>query len=457
MGLLYRLLNRDGKYLSNEASKALACAIPNSSSALVCESPKKSLRFAHTGNVMGCCYNREYVLGKYPKDSIRSIWNGQKRNALNKALKYNDFGKGCSACHQALENNNFHNSGAAQYNYLRNYPNSKYPTMLDFEIGSTCNLECIMCNGEYSSTIRKNREGCSPYEEIYDDGFVQQLREFIPHLLEARFVGGEPFLVKIHYPIWNAIYELNPKCKISILTNGTVWNKSVEEFFRKGNVHISFSIDSINPEEYSIIRKRGHLSKVLNNFNAVRLMSAELGRSVVVNICVMRQNLHSIAETIKYFDNCDVEISLHEVEYPFHTSIWNWTIVEINSLKNNLSNMKLTGECSKNNQQKVDSMINGLTAMIQIVPFLQEKRNQMEKLDYCSVKRLFIENISTAKKSHLGKRVENILTLTENEMHENLLKKVLVEMLLFPQERLVGEVENLSDDRLKMKFKHAFG
>ena len=35
---------------------------------------------------------------------------------------------------------------------------SKYPSVLEFELINTCNLECVMCTGEYSSLIRAKRE-----------------------------------------------------------------------------------------------------------------------------------------------------------------------------------------------------------------------------------------------------------------------------------------------------------
>ena len=64
-----------------------------------------------------------------------------------------------------------------------------------------------MCGGKWSSAIRKNREGLPPLKNHYDKDFVKQIREFLPFLREARFIGGEPFLINLYYDIWEAITE----------------------------------------------------------------------------------------------------------------------------------------------------------------------------------------------------------------------------------------------------------
>ncbi|MCO5260555.1 MAG: SPASM domain-containing protein [Crocinitomicaceae bacterium] len=169
-----------------------------------CEAPIRSLRFNHSGNVLACCFNRGYVFGKFPEQSINEIWFGDKKNKLTKALFKNDFSLGCLNCEYYVKDNR-KSSGAFQYDYLKEQKQYKnYPTMFDFELGSSCNFECIMCSGEYSSAIRKNRENKKPYYSPYEEfsgQFIEQLVPFIPHLTEMRFLGGEPFLMNIYYKI----------------------------------------------------------------------------------------------------------------------------------------------------------------------------------------------------------------------------------------------------------------
>ena len=68
--------------------------------------------------------------------------------------------------------------------------------------------------GELSSGIRKNREGKPPLPMAYTDKFIEQLEEFIPHLEELRFNGGEPFAQRIVLDICDMVAEVNPKLKV---------------------------------------------------------------------------------------------------------------------------------------------------------------------------------------------------------------------------------------------------
>ena len=112
----------------------------------------------------------------------------------------------------------------------------------NFELSNICNLECVMCNGDYSSLIRKNREKRDELAIPYDEKFLLQLEEYIPFLEEVKFYGGEPFLIELYYGIWEKIIRLNPAVRISVQTNATVLNRRVNEVLSKTNFHINVSL-----------------------------------------------------------------------------------------------------------------------------------------------------------------------------------------------------------------------
>ena len=192
----------------------------------ICHAPFKSLLFIPSGKAMACHYNRGLSLGQYPEQSIKEIWFGQKIDKLRSYIDNHDLSYGCQNCRYNLNNRQFHLAGAWKHDYLGNSPNG-YPVLLDLQIDNTCNLECVMCSGEYSSLIRKNREKKPGYINPYDEAFVEQLTAFIPHLQGANFTGGEPFLIKTYFNIWDRILELNPQMQIYIHTNGTVLNERI--------------------------------------------------------------------------------------------------------------------------------------------------------------------------------------------------------------------------------------
>ncbi|MDP6909849.1 MAG: SPASM domain-containing protein, partial [Flavobacteriales bacterium] len=189
----------------------------------VCWAPFKSLYFGHYGKAIACCYNRTYILGNYPEQSIDEIWRGQQAENLRKYISNNNLDHGCQGCKSQILARNFDATKAKQYDQVKLNRNG-YPSVMEFELSNVCNLECEMCSGDFSSLIRQNREGKPPLEEPYDEAFVEQLEEFIPHLEEVKFYGGEPFLIDIYYQIWEKIIEINPTVRISVQTNGTILN-----------------------------------------------------------------------------------------------------------------------------------------------------------------------------------------------------------------------------------------
>ena len=96
-----------------------------------------------------------------------------------------------------------------------------------------CNLQCVMCNGELSSSIRSLREHRPPIEFTYGDQFFRELTEFLPHLKEAAFLGGEPFLSRDASRVWDLMIELDCHPSVHVTTNATVMNKRVESYIER--------------------------------------------------------------------------------------------------------------------------------------------------------------------------------------------------------------------------------
>lgn len=157
--------------------------IPPVNKDIVCYAPFVSINFDQTGEMTTCCFNRNLVLGEYPKRTIKEAWLSEEIQYLRTSLQKKDFGCGCRFCYEALQAKNF--SGALMNYYDMFYTpieKSTMPKCFVFEISNTCNLECIMCGGKWSSAIRKNREQLPAIKHPYDAGFVEQLKEFLPHL-----------------------------------------------------------------------------------------------------------------------------------------------------------------------------------------------------------------------------------------------------------------------------------
>lgn len=74
---------------------------------LLCYVPFRMMYFAFNGDIISCCHNRKNILGKYPEQSIKSIWFGKKINKLRKFIRANDLDYGCAVCKDQIISKNF--------------------------------------------------------------------------------------------------------------------------------------------------------------------------------------------------------------------------------------------------------------------------------------------------------------------------------------------------------------
>src|SRR5690606_37858093 len=73
----------------------------------ICYAPSLALNFEQNGHVTACCFNRTYVLGSYPQNTLSEIWKGEPIAALREALKKNDLSLGCQNCEKMIREGNF--------------------------------------------------------------------------------------------------------------------------------------------------------------------------------------------------------------------------------------------------------------------------------------------------------------------------------------------------------------
>ena len=211
----------------------------------LCNAPFASMNISFWGTASPCCYNNA-LIDDYSVTSLTEIWNGDNYRKYRRAIRNGDLPEACSICNTCLLNGEYESTKIHQYDNLkvsRIFPNK----LRKIEIASSniCNLECIMCHGEASSSIRKNRENKEPIQNQYMYKFRNELKPLLPSMQEIVFLGGEPFLNPLYYDIWEDIIAINPKCKISVVTNGTILNDRIKLLIERGDFKINLSFDAI--------------------------------------------------------------------------------------------------------------------------------------------------------------------------------------------------------------------
>jgi len=277
----------------------------------VCYAPSRSIYFGFGGNVVPCCFNRDYIYGNYPQQTVEAIINGDKRQRLQAILNCQDFSKGCRHCRSQIIAGNYEGVEARLYDKLKK--NSGFPSEMIFEIDNTCNLECCMCDGKFSTSILKNREFLPTTPSPYGPEFFEQIKPFLKKLHVAKFLGGEPFLIKGYYKIWEELIKYNPDCFINLQTNGTIYNQKIEDLLKRGRFQIGVSIDSLNHTRFGEIRKNADLNQVLEHLEKFIKFTRKSGSFVNISVCPMQQNWDEIPDLVNFCNKKNVFIYFNTV------------------------------------------------------------------------------------------------------------------------------------------------
>ena len=306
---------------------------------LLCHAPFSNMYFNTEGHV-AMCWKTFHKHETYSEDkSIMDIWKGENFEKIRAGIKSCNLDFGCQECKKHLLEGNYVNVLSKAYDNDHLHP--VYPTIMEFELSNRCNLGCTMCNGNLSSTIRKDREKLPPLPSPYGQKFVEELNEFIPYLKEARFNGGEPFLIKQYYDIWDNIAELNPKLKMVIATNGTVLTSKIKEYMEKSNFHFNISMDGFSPETYESIRINGNFEKLMENLDYFISYCKTNNRTLCIMINPLRQNWWEMPAFVNWCNQKDIHLWFNSIIKPADQALWSLPSAELEKIFRQLSEADL--------------------------------------------------------------------------------------------------------------------
>lgn len=308
-----------------------------------CYAPFVALLFDTVGNVRVCCKNFSHLLGNLQTTRLDEIWAGDNLRRLREALVQYDFGLGCELCHWQIAEGNHAN---AFPRYFDPYPagsgDELWPALMEFSISNTCNLQCLMCNGEYSSAIRARREHLPPLPRAYDERFFHDLRKYLPHLRRAKFPGGEPFLAAECFRIWEILIADGLAVPCHVNTNATQYNDRIERVLDQLPVSFSVSLDGVTKETFEAIRVGADFDTVLANFRRFHAYARERGTFIGLSHCLLRQNWREFGEFLLFADAWDVEVYVCTVVFPANASLYTLPPAELARVVEELERQEAT-------------------------------------------------------------------------------------------------------------------
>ena len=408
----------------------------------LCHAPSTNMYFSQNGEVKVCCHNTEFIAGKYPDQTIKEIWNSQNVTLMRQDMANYKLGKGCEVCSADLSKKHFKEVRAKHFDHIPSHPT--FPTQMEFLLTNTCNLECVMCKGEFSSSIRKNIENLPPIPNVYDDKFIEELEEFIPYLHETRFSGsGEAFLIDVNYKIWEKIIELNPSCKIMVQTNGTILNNKVKDILSRGNFHIGVSLDSLKKEVFEEIRPNSKFERVLENIYFFNEYCQKNKRRFNISTCVMRQNWEEMPDFINFSNKLNAVQTFHKVWFPRKYALFNLSSAELKKIHLHLSSYDFTSKTflDKLNREHYKYFQDSVNEWFNEAIELERKKIELTNYEIDEIKAIVFERVKVYFSENrdnfdgnfemnyniIKERINQLIELLTQEDQK---RKVLVEMYL---------------------------
>ncbi|MHC5063970.1 MAG: radical SAM protein [Planctomycetota bacterium] len=292
-----------------------------------CYAPFGSLYFNPLGYVGYCCHNQteQTAIGRIGDQRLGEIWRGKKAEALRKTVLEYAFPKpSCSFCQWQVDSGNLEGVFARKYDDMLVGRDALWPRRMEFAMSNVCNFECSMCNGDYSSLIRKKTEKKPPLPMVYGDEFFADMEEFLPHIRQAEFMGGEPFLASENYRIWEMMvgFDMGERTKLKVTTNGSVLNSKVEQVMDRLPFHFTVSLEGVSKDTQDAIRINSDLGVVLNNVQRFLTYAKERRTGVNFAHCLMQQNWHGFGALLEYAEDLDCDVWVNVVRQPKSHSLY---------------------------------------------------------------------------------------------------------------------------------------
>lgn len=165
-------------------------------------------------------------------------------------------------------------------------------TYLRLSVTDRCNLRCQYCMAENMTFLP--RSNVLSFEEI-----VAIARAFIERgVHKIRLTGGEP-LVRSHIvDLTERLSQLPGLRELVMTTNGLLLPQYAQPLRAAGLQRVNISIDSLEPENYRAITRRGNLDEVLAGIEAAQRAGFE---RIKLNVVVMRGvNDHELIDLAQF-------------------------------------------------------------------------------------------------------------------------------------------------------------
>lgn len=322
----------------------------------------KGLRTDNGGKMTMCCKSNENLTDingeekLFHETNMTNFIHGEKAKEIRTALENGIKHPNCSKC-WSEEDSGIKSKRQHDIDNAIKFWGEKYtydteisPDIVEFNLGTVCNLKCRICgpwsssfwNKEYKDLVRSpeyEEEGLTSEEQTkkykkelakYAGDWTEEslawanIDEHLSHLKKIDIFGGEPFLVEKQWKMLQKSVDNGwaHRQRINFNTNGTQYkDEYIEILSHFEGVFLSLSIDGIK-EQFEYMRHPAKWDLLLYNIDKFKEASKKYP-NIDVNICltVNIQNVYDLPETILFFKERGMHVYLNYCHWPLHYNV----------------------------------------------------------------------------------------------------------------------------------------
>lgn len=293
-----------------------------------CMAPWVSINNNPNGNVLPCCVSKFHEpYGNLNNDTIETIWNNEKYKELRKNMLEDKQTPSCERCYKEEEwktwsyrqywNSNFGN----KYDELVTQTeadgtlNEMKLYRWDFRFNNLCNLSCIMCGAELSSSWVELNKRMDPYGKQHKihssrdkaEQFLNTVKSQAGIVEDVYLAGGEPLMHAEQYVILEELNRLNKLDKVFFtystnLTNLNYKNYDITEYWKKmKKCKLLVSLDEVDYDRLYYLRHPADINKIVENLRSINEYFPDVNKHWSITPTWSILNIHRIKEIIEFF------------------------------------------------------------------------------------------------------------------------------------------------------------
>lgn len=136
-------------------------------------------------------------------------------------------------------------------------------TYLRISVTDKCNLRCVYCMPEEGISKVMNSD-LLRFEDIVE--IVRMAAEL--GIQKVRITGGEPLIKPGIVDLCREIADISGINEVGMTTNGILLPTMAMDLKKAGITRVNISLDTLNPQKYSTITRKGKFEEVMNGIRA---------------------------------------------------------------------------------------------------------------------------------------------------------------------------------------------